>query len=179
MKADTKKKVNTMNETISKIRAEIERLKGFYNPDDFYDQAYLESLADVESFLSTLESENPVPADLEEAAEKCIDDALFKWSYDDEDGIEQYVHDAFIAGAKWQKEQDDKMLEANWGEGFRRGKVVQKEQMLKDAVKWLVDDDYDELTEKGRFILGSVGIGYNGYYIPYSDLLKLPKEDEQ
>ena len=55
----------------------------------------------------------------------------------------------------------------------------QKEQMLKEAVKWLVDDDYDELTDKGRFILGSVGIGYNGYYIPYSDLLKLPKEDEQ
>lgn len=46
-----------------------------------------------------------------------------------------------------------------------------------EAVKWLVDDDYHELTEKGRFILGSVGIGYNGYYIPYSDLLKLPKED--
>ncbi len=46
-------------------------------------------------------------------------------------------------------------------------------------VKWLVDDDYDPKTEKGRFILGSVGIGYNGYYIPYSDLLKLPKEGEQ
>jgi hypothetical protein len=46
-------------------------------------------------------------------------------------------------------------------------------------VKWLVDDDYDPQTDKGKFILGSVGIGYNGYYIPYSDLLKLPKEDEK
>lgn len=43
------------------------------------------------------------PAD--EAAERQINEALFKWSYDDEDGIEQYVHDAFIAGAEWQKEQ--------------------------------------------------------------------------
>lgn len=48
---------------------------------------------------------------------------------------------------------------------------------LDEAVKWLVDDDYDPEFDKGRFILGSVGLGYNGYYIPYSDLLKLPKED--
>ena len=48
---------------------------------------------------------------------------------------------------------------------------------MNTEVKWLVDEDYDEQFEKGRFILGSVGIGYNGYYIPYSELLKLPKED--
>ena len=50
---------------------------------------------------------------------------------------------------------------------------------MNTEVKWLVDDDYDPKFEKGRFILGSVGIGYNGYYIPYSDLLKLPKEEEK
>ena len=48
--------------------------------------------------------------------------------------------------------------------------------MTNDGIKWLVDEDYFPQTDKGRFILGSVGIGYNGYYIPYSDLLKLPKE---
>lgn len=69
-------------------------------------------------------------------------------------GVAQIARDAFAKGARMQKEADD----AN-------------------SVKWLVDDDYHEATEKGRFILGSVGIGYNGYYIPYSDLLKLPKED--
>lgn len=42
---------------------------------------------------------------LEEAAEKIINDALYKWSYDDEDGIEQYVHDAFIAGAEWMRKK--------------------------------------------------------------------------
>lgn len=54
--------------------------------------------------------ETPVPnaleesdKSLEEAAEKQVNEALFKWSYDDEDGIEQYVYDAFIAGANWQK----------------------------------------------------------------------------
>ena len=50
---------------------------------------------------------------------------------------------------------------------------------MNTEVKWLVDDDYHEATEKGRFILGSVGLGYNGYYIPYSDLLKLPKGDKK
>ena len=56
---------------------------------------------------------------------------------------------------------------------------VFQEKMMEEEVKWLVDDDYHEASERGRFILGSVGIGYNGYYIPYSDLLKLPKEDEK
>ena len=53
----------------------------------------------------------------------------------------------------------------------------EKPTKMDEAVKWLVDDDYHEASEKGRFILGSVGLGYNGYYIPYLDLLKLPKED--
>lgn len=54
---------------------------------------------------------------------------------------------------------------------------LQQEQPAEtDEVKWHNDEDYDE-TDKGRFVLGSVGIGYNGYYIPYSDLLKLPKEE--
>lgn len=57
--------------------------------------------------------------------------------------------------------------------------VPEQKPAWSEEVKWLVDDDYDELTDKGRFILGSVGLGHNGYYIPYSDLLKLPKEDEK
>lgn len=60
---------------------------------------------------------------------------------------------------------------------FNKGVAEGKRLMMEDAVKWLVDDDYHEASEKGRFILGSVGLGYNGYYIPYLDLLKLPKED--
>ena len=85
--------------------------------------------------------------------------------------------------AQWQKEQMmDEWLKDRDGcfwDGVEEGKKAMKEQMMKEAVKWLVDDDYHDLTEKGRFILGSVGLGYNGYYIPYSDLLKLPKEDEK
>lgn len=73
----------------------------------------------------------------------------------------------------------DDMLKTAEDHAYLAGAVNEREKMVKEAVKWLVDDDYHEATEKGRFILGSVGLGYNGYYIPYSDLLKLPKEDEQ
>lgn len=97
--------------------------------------------------LQQKQPEEPVPNDLEEAANEYVKDIpTFK---------------------------DSCLMKA----AFEDGWLSCKEQMMKEAVKWLVDDDYHELTEKGRFILGSVGIGYNGHYIPYSDLLKLPKED--
>ena len=48
-------------------------------------------------------SQPSLPSDLDEAVEKHIGDVLFKLSYDDEDGIEQYVDDSFRAGAEWMK----------------------------------------------------------------------------
>lgn len=94
------------------------------------------------SFLDTLSEE---PKSLEEAAEKHINEALFKWSYDDEDGIEQYVHDSFIAGAEWQKEQDmDEWIKDRDGcfwDGVNEGKKAMEEQMLKDAVEGTVNQD--------------------------------------
>lgn len=97
--------------------------------------------------------------------------------------IEIAYNDGITIGMTKQKEQMmDEWLKDRDGcfwDGVEEGKKAMEEQMMKEAVKWLVDDDYDELTDKGRFILGSAGLGYNGYYIPYSDLLKLPKEGEQ
>lgn len=115
---------------IKQIKAEIERLKN--NMDDRDPLApnqkagYLFALADVLSFLSTLESEKPVPNDLKEAAE----DFVWEVMENDEDGISDLCrklrptskisdfYDAlaefFIAGAKWQKKQ--MMKEAVEGE---------------------------------------------------------------
>lgn len=92
-------------------------------------------------------------------------------------GVAQIARDAFAKGARMQKEVDDKELSEKVSAAYQLGLADKEKQMMAVEVKWLVDDDYHEATEKGRFILGSVGIGYNGYYIPYSDLLKLPKED--
>jgi hypothetical protein len=102
--------------------------------------------------------------------------------------IEIAYNDGITIGMTKQKEQmmengnvilAEEDFDAEKEKSMERGYNLCKEQIMKEAVKWLVDDDYDELTDKGRFILGSVGIGYNGYYIPYSDLLKLPKEGER
>lgn len=76
------------------------------------------------------EPEKPVPADLEEAAKEYakgegLDDALGGW---------EDMHDAFIAGAKWQYQKDRERFAQikakTWCEGFD----ACKEQMMKGAV---------------------------------------------
>lgn len=118
-----------------------------------YDEAYLNEYiakasktwkgVDVEKYMDEVRGKRPKSSDtLEEAAERQINEALFKWSYDDEDGIEQYVHDAFIAGAKWQAEQEkDEWLKDREGcfwDGVKEGKKAMEKQMMKDAVEFIV-----------------------------------------
>ena len=116
-----------------------------------YDEAYLnECIAkasktwegvDVDKYVDEVRGNRPMNSDsLEEAAEECINEALFKWSYDDEDGIEQYVHDAFIAGAKWQAEQNDKDLSEKIAAAYQLGLANKEEQMMKEAVEGTVMD---------------------------------------
>lgn len=83
-----------------KLRAEIEK----NTPNHLMLMVYRDHILALIDSLQQEQQEEPDKG-LEEAVEKQINEALFKWSYDDEDGIEQYVHDAFIAGAEWQKVQ--------------------------------------------------------------------------
>ena len=106
-----------MIEQLKAIRAEIERRKKKYLFDDqpmtigrYYEDR------DLLSFIDSLPEEPD--KSLEEAVEKHINEALFKWSYDDEDGVEQYVHDSFIAGAEWQAKQGysfEYIIQYAWG----------------------------------------------------------------
>ena len=80
----------TNAELIAKIKAEIER-----RITDNTFGAKLE-LIDILAWLDTLESENPVPNDLEEAAREFAKDA-----YPDKHNLVWM----FKRGAKWQKEQ--------------------------------------------------------------------------
>ena len=90
------------------LRQEFERrrdiCKGIFERDsDTYYQGKAVAYDESISIIDSLSEEEP-SKDLEEAAEKHINEAWFMWSYyddDDEDGIEQSVHDAFIAGAEW------------------------------------------------------------------------------
>ena len=169
--------------TIEKIRQKIEHLKAELEKGNYYldnhEQAvgYESAVLDMECFLDTLEE--PVCEELKEAAEKyAYNGTSDEWRSRLKPIADEIIKN-FIAGANWQKAHDAELIEIAYNDGITIGKTKQKEQMLKEAVKWLVDDDYAPRTDKGKFILGSVGIGYNGYYIPYSDLLKLPKEGEQ
>ena len=88
---------------IEQVKAEIERLENYYTSVEWYVEALL-------SFLDTLESENPVPKDLEEAADEYANKHYSEWdeSWDDYNGYnvependKLELMDAFIAGAKW------------------------------------------------------------------------------
>ena len=97
----------TNAELLAKIKAEIESLKSIEYPCDNSQQAtgFFNALDRMTDFLSTLESEKPVPADLEEAAREFAKDA-----YPDKHNLVWM----FKRGAKWQKEQ--MMKEAVEGE---------------------------------------------------------------
>ena len=88
---------------IEQIKTEIERLENYYTSVEWYVEALL-------SFLSTIDSEKPVPNDLEEAADEYANKHYSEWdeSWDDYNGhnVEPEndkleLMDAFIAGAKW------------------------------------------------------------------------------
>ena len=86
-----------MSSIIEQIKAEVERLENYYTSVEWYVEALL-------SFLSTLQ-EQPVCEELEDAVTNYIA------PIENEDGLKvinfsgQDIKDAFIAGAKWQKEQ--------------------------------------------------------------------------
>lgn len=121
----------TNTEIIRAIRNEIERLKAT-NPSEYnYQNAegYVWALDDILSFLSTLESEKHVPADLEEAAEKYLDKLFGKGKH------QSFYKELFITGGKWQKEQDDRLVDIIYQQGIEKGKDDMKEQMMKEAVE--------------------------------------------
>ena len=83
---------------IEKIKAEIERRIDAHHTHGHFCAEH--EFRDVLSFLSTLESEKPVPADLEEAAKECCDN-----NYPTYQCCCDCIIEVFKAGAKWQREQ--------------------------------------------------------------------------
>ena len=108
----------TNTEIISAIRNEIERLKGICmaqieaNPGQTFPFIMeMTGYRKLLSFLPTLESEKPVPKDLQEYASRAgfdyVDNIVQEHPghrFNDHD-VEFAYRDGIIAGAKWQKEQ--------------------------------------------------------------------------
>ena len=103
----------TNEELIVKIKVEIDKRYADYREkmktDDF---TYYEGMADAldlfEQFIDTLESEKPVPNDIEEAAVDIADALLAKpkdYVLSAKADYWNGAHDGIIAGAKWGAKQ--------------------------------------------------------------------------
>ena len=95
--------------------------------------------------LATQIYEN-IPKDLEEVAENYIapienEDRLNVINFSGQD-----IKDAFIAGAQWQKEKDEKMLSVEYLKGVEFGKKDTKEQMLREAVEGVVTEKFGAIS---------------------------------
>lgn len=111
------------------------------------------------------------------------------------DWTTQDIADAFIAGAKWQKQHDSELIEIAYNDGITIGMTKQKEQMMKDYQKWrrikagerlpcpayvwtIAYDNYPDCFE-GRLMpnIQGVKVGRDTWYLPVDVIHNLPKED--
>ena len=132
---------------IEKIRAEVERRKKKAEhyievcKDDSRAFEYWSGERDVlelfeKEFLSTLESEKPVPADLEEAAGNYEKEHTYQ-RYDGGGFTPEYdatLAEAVIFGAKWQKERDEKELSEKIASAYQLGLADKEKQLMKDGL---------------------------------------------
>ncbi len=109
-------------------------------------------------------AEEDTPKDLEEAAEKYAYEGM-------PDEMKSYVKPVgdeviknFIAGAKWQAEQDDKELSEKIASAYQLGLADKEKQMMKEAIHYVVQDDLD-----------SHGASYNIPFIRLGTVALKPK----
>ena len=139
---------------IEQIKAEIDKRYTEYSKkmktNDF---TYYEGMADAldlfEQFIDTLESEKPIPKDLEEAAEH------YASVTDPEAHGIDFIREIFIAGAEWQEEKDQETIKLAEDHAFLAGADWQKEKMLKEALEGQVRKDgtigYFEFSNEQQF----------------------------
>ena len=135
--------------TIEKIRAEIERLKEEYT--NMMPSIQKCSVCDdLLSFLDTLEEQVP---EIKETNTQGLDEAAEKHTYEHfcagadftPEYIKKRMEYAFIAGAKWQAEQDKETIELAEEHAYLAGAVNEREKMMKDAGEGYVSNAYTEV----------------------------------
>lgn len=146
---------------IEKIRQEIERL---IEESDFDESANLYSLL---SFLDTLEEESD--KDLEEAARRyqegvIVDTTIYYCGACEDVYFANRIADAFIAGAKWQAEQDKETIELAEDHAFLAGSNWQVEQFAKIVRANLSEIGKDAQTQFEKLYFEITGTKmYGGY----------------
>lgn len=139
-------------------------------------------------YVTIVKSEESVPNDLEKAAEEYVK----KGKYLPEAFV---VRPAFIAGAKWQKVQDEKEQADLFTIVALDAAQRAKEQMMENYPKWrkikagerlpcpayvwtIAYDNYPDCFE-GRLMpnIQGVKVGQDTWYLPVDVIHNLPKED--
>ena len=125
----------TNAELITKLKTDIMRLIPPYETMDEV-IAYKEAIDDVMLVLDTLEE--PVCEDLNKAAYKKVRE-MFGNDMVDYGGHSQVdaskAAKIFIAGANWQKAQDDKMVDIIYQQGIEKGKDEMRETLKRKEKK--------------------------------------------
>lgn len=140
-----------------KIKAEIERLKKSLPWGSCASQISMEcnckneAYNEVLSYINSLEEE-PVSNDLEEAAHSYVDTTI---EHFDSEG-NPCCYPAFIAGAQWQKEQDQSTIELAEDHAMLAGMEKMKEEMIDKFFKWLAKHwrEYVWLTDNNVIHFG-------------------------
>ena len=201
----------TNAELLAKIKVEIDKLYGeyknkFHQCGDQYHLGLIDGLDMAERVLDTIESEKPVPNDLEEAAREFAKDA-----YPDKHNLVWM----FKRGAKWQADhtplpEDTVLFNKGVEEGRRLAEEEQadlftivaldaaqraKIKIMEDFPKWrkikagerlpcpayvwaIAYDNYPDCFE-GRLMpnIQGVKVGRDTWYLPVDVIHNLPKED--
>ena len=141
--------------------------------------------------------QSPLPNDLEEAAEKHASSVEGDYAFSE--GPDHYcsgdLEDAFVAGAKWQKEQDEKEQADLFTIVALDAAERAKKKMIEDFPKWrkikagerlpcpayvwtTAYDNYPDCFE-GRLMpnIQGVKVGRDTWYLPVDVIHNLPKED--
>ncbi len=108
----------------------LQLLHGIMERNESY-PIYANNVKQAIEALSEPNGSSEIPKDLEEAA----DDYIGKVA---DDGWEWETHDiveAFIAGAKWQAEQDQETIELAEDHAYLAGAVNEREKMMNESVE--------------------------------------------
>lgn len=117
----------TREEIIQNIKARISTIESYHPEEYALNQGNLFELKDL---LLMIEKDEPsLPSNLDEAEFEYAQ-SLDEMPANQEE--EEMIYNAFKAGAEWQKEQDDKLVDIIYQQGIEKGKDEMRETLKKN-----------------------------------------------
>ena len=124
--------------------------------------------------------EQPVCEGLEEETEKFIE--TFGWGKTKHIAEKELISATARHFAQWQKQHDAELIEIAYNDGLTIGMTKQKEQMMKEAIHYVVQDDLDShgASYNIPFIrIGTTALKPKGIGVGDKVRIVIVKEDEK